>query len=311
VKRLFFKKFKLSLQQPQKMASVEERIKALENFVLVDGQPTIEAPNLSVAFSAYPDFNYVDNKAFETKWTPEIETLRQLGEVLKRGDYFVNMVYTYRSCSKALPQVKTQDDPNKAAIYEKTFDVLDPEIRKLKDLMYFTRDTVKLFCEHIKSIAGAVSQKKKPKTIPDLYIHQLVKMLDLFTILDALKNMKACLNNDFSFYKRAFGFLRKSMANDDQTQENHNLYLFLAHQNSITTNLKTEIQQIAGFDDVIALLVNQCARYVEKKILCYSLGETQIVARDAIWSLFDGRREREIKRLQEQENQHPTVDEVV
>jgi len=68
--------------------------------------------------------------------------------------------------------------------------------------MYFTRDTVKLFCEHVKSLASAVSQKKKPKTIPDLYIHQLVKMLDLFTILDALKNMKACLNNDFSFYKR-------------------------------------------------------------------------------------------------------------
>ena len=45
----------------------------------------------------------------------------------------------------------------------------------------------------------------------------------------------------------AFGFLRKSMANDDQTQENHNLYLFLAHQNSITTNLKTEVQQIAGY----------------------------------------------------------------
>jgi len=60
------------------MASVEERIKALETFILADGQPTIEAPNFSVAFTAYPDLNYIDNKAFDTKWTPEIETLRQL-----------------------------------------------------------------------------------------------------------------------------------------------------------------------------------------------------------------------------------------
>jgi hypothetical protein len=40
--------------------------------------------------------------------------------------------------------VKAQDDPNKGTIYEKTFEVLDPEIKKLKDLMYFMRDTVKL-----------------------------------------------------------------------------------------------------------------------------------------------------------------------
>jgi hypothetical protein len=40
--------------------------------------------------------------------------------------------------------VKAQDDPNKGTIYEKTFEVLEPEIKKLKDLMYFMRDTVKL-----------------------------------------------------------------------------------------------------------------------------------------------------------------------
>ena len=29
-----------------------------------------------------------------------------------------------------------------------------------------------------------------------------IRVLDLFALLDALKNMKASLNNDFSFYKR-------------------------------------------------------------------------------------------------------------
>jgi hypothetical protein len=44
---------------------------------------------------------------------------------------------------------------------------------------------------------------------------------------------------------RTLGFLRK-MTSDEQTTENHSLYLFLAHQNSITNNLKTELQQMSG-----------------------------------------------------------------
>jgi len=245
------------------MASVQERINALESFELVDGQPNIEGPAFAVTYDGSVDYNYVDSKAYDTKWNEEIDRLRGLRDVLGRGDYFISMVYTYRSCSKALPQIKTQDDPNRAAIYEKHYEVLEPEINKLKELMYFTRDAVKLFCDHTKHIANLVSAKKKPKTISELYIHNLARLLDFFSTMDALKNMKACLNNDFSFFKRAFGFLRKSMANDDQTQENHTLYLFLAHQNSITTNLKTEIQQISGFDDVLALVVNQSCRYLE------------------------------------------------
>lgn len=37
------------------------------------------------------------------------------------------------------------------------------------------------------------------------------------------------------------------MTADDQTQENHTLYLFLANQKSITTNLRTELQAIDGY----------------------------------------------------------------
>ncbi|KAL6064809.1 Cytoplasmic FMR1-interacting protein [Balamuthia mandrillaris] len=249
------------------MASLEERIAALENFELQDGQPTAEAATYPVAYDATADLKYVDCEAFESKWTQELKSLRKLNEIIERGDYFVNMVYTYRSCSKALPQVKTQDDPNKAAIYEKTYGVLEPEINKLKDFMYFARDTTKLFCEHVKALTTEVNpKKKKPKTYSELYIFALVRLLDLLTILDQLKDMKACLNNDFSFFKRALGYLRKTNTNDDQTQENHSFYLFLAHRNSITTTLQTEVQQIAGYDDVMALLVNQCARYMENKL---------------------------------------------
>jgi cytoplasmic FMR1 interacting protein len=175
------------------------------------------------------------------------------------------MVYTYRSCSKALPAITTQDEATKAEIYEAYNKVLLPEIQKLKDFLQFQQAATQLFCDHVKSIAEGMNLKT-PQTFSEMYVYQLVKLLDLFSILDALKNMKACLNNDFSFFKRSFSVLRKTSGNDDQTQENQKLYMFLAQQNSISIELKKAVQNIAGFDDVLALIVNQCASYMEHKL---------------------------------------------
>ena len=188
------------------------------------------------------------------------------------------MVYTYRSCSKALPQVKNQDDPNKGTIYEKTFQVLEPEIKKLKDFMFFSQQSVKLFSDHVKSIAAEINDSKKnPKTTSEVYIEHLVALLDMFVVLDAVKNMKACLNNDFAFYKRAFQFLRKSMASDDQTAENSDLQKFLAVQNSIAFELRGEIQKTSGYQEVLGLFVNQCARYLETNLYCTHLEKHRLL----------------------------------
>jgi cytoplasmic FMR1 interacting protein len=113
--------------------------------------------------------------------------------------------------------------------------------------MYFQKDTTKTFCDLIKKLAANLKDKKKSEdfAISETMITYFIRMLDLLALLDALKNMKANLNNDFSFYKRSFSLLRSNMP-DDQSQENNTLYLFLANQNSITTNLKTELHQIDG-----------------------------------------------------------------
>jgi hypothetical protein len=60
------------------MASVQERINALESFELVDGQPNIEGPAFAVTYDGSVDYNYVDSKAYDTKWNEEIDRLRGL-----------------------------------------------------------------------------------------------------------------------------------------------------------------------------------------------------------------------------------------
>lgn len=51
------------------------------------------------------------------------------------------MLYTWRCCSRAIPQPKSNEQPNRVEIYEKTVEVLAPEVNKLLNFMYFQVQT--------------------------------------------------------------------------------------------------------------------------------------------------------------------------
>jgi len=53
------------------------------------------------------------------------------------------MLYTWRCCSRAIPQPKSNEQPNRVEIYEKTVEVLGPEVNKLLQFMYF--QVIKLY----------------------------------------------------------------------------------------------------------------------------------------------------------------------
>jgi cytoplasmic FMR1 interacting protein len=72
---------------------------------------------------------------------------------------------------------------------------------------------------------------------------------------------RACLNNDFSFYKRAFGFLKRSLAPEEEAF-NQMLHLFLANQSSITNQLKTELHKVPNVEEVLLLLILHCEEHV-------------------------------------------------
>jgi cytoplasmic FMR1 interacting protein len=171
-------------------------------------------------------------------------------------------------------------EEKKVTIYQKIVQVLEPEIGKLKDFMFFHQKAVKTFCAYVAKIAqmgedppSGCAEAFAARVATDVACGvtpteslelRMILVLDLFALLDELKNMKACLNNDFSFYKRATQFLRqrnKTQA-DDSGQENHALcvcakrcsvcsqllpaarrYLFLANQSSLTASLKEELNK--------------------------------------------------------------------
>ena len=83
-------------------------------------------------------------------------------KMLEQGEKFAVMLYTWRSCSRAIPAVKTNEvlmifhdknnqtciylqQPNRAEIYEKTVEVLEPEIKKLIAFYHFAQAAVDEF----------------------------------------------------------------------------------------------------------------------------------------------------------------------
>lgn len=166
------------------------------------------------------------------------------------------MLYTYRGISRAIPQVQNQDDPNKQQIYENQLRVLSPEIEKLKKLMQFQQKAVQIFVKHATIAAAGTSLPPTPTLLG-----KMVEVLDMLSLLDTLKNMKACLNNDFSFYKRAFGFLKRNLAPDEEAF-NQMLHLFLANQSSISNALKTDLHKINGIDEFLLLIINHCEDHI-------------------------------------------------
>ncbi len=106
----------------------------------------------------------------------------------------------------------------------------------------------------------------------------MLQMIDMLVVLDALKDMKASLLNDFSRYKRcaraaaaagltgwrrvcsAFQSIRAELENADAIfGDINNLQMFLGNpkqpHNLIMAHLKEDLQKVPGYDEVLFLLL--------------------------------------------------------
>lgn len=163
-------------------------------------------------------------------------------------------------------QVKSNEQADRVEIYEKTVEVLGPEADKLKALFMFQKEAIMRFASEVKKLSnpevlkGFISQTTKVT---------MGKMINMFMMLDALKNMKACLNNDYSFWKRANGYLQQqtggAVMDPEKLMETGEIQRFLATQDSITTQLQQELNKIEGYDQVLAEVVNESAVLFDRK----------------------------------------------
>ncbi|KAG5852723.1 hypothetical protein ANANG_G00065610 [Anguilla anguilla] len=254
----------------------------LEELPLPDQQPCIEPLPSSLIYQPNFNTNFEDRNAFVTGIARYIEQATihsSMNEMLEEGQEYAVMLYTWRSCSRAIPQVKCNEQPNRVEIYEKTVEVLEPEVTKLMNFMYFQRTAIDRFCGEVRRLCHA---ERRKDFVSEAYLLTLGKFINMFAVLDELKNMKCSVKNDHSAYKRAAQFLRK-MSEPQSIQESQNLSMFLANHNKITQHtLLTPVTDcnpsflcpavsaaaVGGhqLDELLADIVNLCVDYYENKM---------------------------------------------
>uniref|UniRef100_A0A452R6S2 Cytoplasmic FMR1-interacting protein n=1 Tax=Ursus americanus TaxID=9643 RepID=A0A452R6S2_URSAM len=144
----------------------------LEELPLPDQQPCIEPPPSSLLYQPNFNTNFEDRNAFVTG----------IARYIEQATVHSSMV-------------KCNEQPNRVEIYEKTVEVLEPEVTKLMNFMYFQRNAIERFCGEVRRLCHA---ERRKDFVSEAYLITLGKFINMFAVLDELKNMKCSVKNDHS-----------------------------------------------------------------------------------------------------------------
>lgn len=246
-------------------------VDVLDELELPDEQPSIQGLSNSVVYHVNFDTNFEDRNAFVcgvAKYIEEATVQCQLNRMLEEGEKHAVMLYTWRCCSRAIPQPKSNEQPNRVEIYEKTVEVLGPEVDKLLAFMYFQEVAIQRLTDEVKRLCHTPSgppqssggheslpKKKADVFVSEDYLMTLGKFLNMMAVLDELKNMKSSVKNDYATYRRAAQFL-KVLSDSASLQESQNLSMFLATQNKIRDTLKKNLEQISGYEELVSDIIS-------------------------------------------------------
>lgn len=147
-------------------------------------------------------------------------------------------------------------------------DVLEPEVRKLKELLDYHRVALTKFIAWV-SMYTNPKEKRRPS---DAMIWNLCRVVDMLALLDVLKNMKASMTNDFTFFKRQK--TKSQRVGGLDLKESDHLGVFLAGQDSIMLGLQKELwnpdpdsasPRLAkeGIQDLFVSFANQASDWVD------------------------------------------------
>ncbi|PAA91196.1 hypothetical protein BOX15_Mlig033928g1, partial [Macrostomum lignano] len=274
-------------QQQDGQVTIVDAIKnvnLLDNLDASDTVYSVEAAPIPILLKSDTDRNFQDRNAYVVgvaKYLEEATVHAEMTDLLKEGEEFAVMLYTWRSCSRALPQIRSNEQSNKNEIHEKTIEVLQQYANRLMSFMLFHNKAIGRFCEDVKRLC---LNTKRQEFVSEAYLLTLGKMLNMFAVLDELKNMKASMKNDYSHYKRAAQFLRR-MTDPAVLHDAQTLTMFLAEQNKIRKTLKDELQKIEGFEDLFAEVINTAVMMYENRLFLYP-SEKHLLVKVIGFSIF-------------------------
>ncbi|XP_002522029.3 protein PIR [Ricinus communis] len=235
---------------------VEEAIAALSTFSLEDDQPEVQGPAALVSSergSTASPVEYIDVSAYRLSLSEDTKALNQLNALIQEGKGMASVLYTYRSCVKALPQLPDSMKHSQADLYMETYQVLDLEMSRLREIQRWQASAASKLAADMQRFSRPERRINGP-TITHLW--SMLKLLDVLVQLDHLKNAKASIPNDFSWYKRTFTQVSIQWQDiDSMREELDDLQIFLSTRWAILLNLHVEMFRVNNVEDILQVLI--------------------------------------------------------
>ncbi|OMO50212.1 Cytoplasmic FMR1-interacting [Corchorus olitorius] len=235
---------------------VEEAIAALSTFSLEDEQPEIQGPAVLVSTergATSSPVEYSDVSAYRLSLSEDTKALNQLNTLIQEGKEMSSVLYTYRSCVKALPQLPESMKHSQADLYLETYQVLDLEMSRLREIQRWQASASSKLAADMQRFSRPERRINGP-TITHLW--SMLKLLDVLVQLDHLKNAKASIPNDFSWYKRTFTQVSVQWPDTDSMREElDDLQIFLSTRWAILLNLHVEMFRVNNVEDILQVLI--------------------------------------------------------
>lgn len=289
------------------LADAISNVDVLDDVVLGDDVPCIQGVSASIVYHVNYDTNFEDRKAFarcDAKCIEEATVQANMNRMLDEGERHAINLYTWRCCSRSIPQPKSHEQPNRVEIYEKTVEVLGPEVNKLLAFMYFQRQAVDKFCQEVgrlcHSSTGGMNAKHSPMgsslsstSTHSSHLESSLSSSSMATLKRAQKgggvsdfvsetylltlakfiNMFATLDelkNMKSSVKNDYATYRRAaqflkvLSDSQSLQESQNLSMFLAMQNKIRDSLKDSLEKVPNYESLLCKIVNLCVQMFEE-----------------------------------------------
>ncbi|KAI9186420.1 hypothetical protein LWI28_017065 [Acer negundo] len=235
---------------------VEEAIAALSTFSLEDEQPEVQGPAVLVSTekgATESPVEYSDVNAYRLSLSEDTKALNQLNTLIHEGKEMTSVLYTYRSCVKALPQLPSSMKHSQADLYLETYQVLDLEMSRLREIQRWQASAASKLAADMQRFSRPERRINGP-TITHLW--SMLKLLDVLVQLDHLKNAKASIPNDFSWYKRTFTQVSVQWQDTDSMREElDDLQIFLSTRWAILLNLHVEMFRVNNVEDILQILI--------------------------------------------------------
>lgn len=250
---------------------VDDVQRLTKSFLDTDDVPVLQsqlnALEMCMQSAGTSTINYQDQIGLQHDFGIEVSASAEIETLLAEGAEHVHTLYTFRSVGRAIPMQSDPNLPNKHELDMQTFQVLQPQIAKIRRLMEFQEKGILVIERCMKSL---VTPDARARVVPDGYYDALTKVIDLLQKLDNLKDMKASLTTDFSRYNRVISTLRADLENGDQlAQEKHKLQLFLSNfqypKSLIFQNLRDVLKKIPGHEEVLIEMLQQNVDFIENE----------------------------------------------